>query len=143
MPIRAENKDRYPDNWSEISARVRGLAHQRCEWCGVRNHAWGYRENSKFCEVSRKGLPRDYGRPPFWFGTRRIIEIVLTVAHMDHQPENCELSNLKALCQKCHNAYDAPHRAAGIRERARQALGVDELPLPAPPAIDAAQPGRE
>jgi 5-methylcytosine-specific restriction endonuclease McrA len=35
----------------------------------------------------------------------------LTIAHLDHTPENCAAENLKALCQKCHNKYDAKHRA--------------------------------
>ena len=37
--------------------------------------------------------------------------VVLTVAHLDHTPENCDPSNLRALCQRCHNKYDAKHRA--------------------------------
>jgi hypothetical protein len=36
--------------------------------------------------------------------------VVLTVAHMDHEPENCSNDNLRALCQRCHNRYDGPHR---------------------------------
>ena len=38
------------------------------------------------------------------------IVIVLTVAHLDHNPENCTDSNLASLCQRCHNIYDRPHR---------------------------------
>lgn len=37
--------------------------------------------------------------------------VVLTIAHLDHTPENCDPSNLRALCQQCHNRYDAKHRA--------------------------------
>lgn len=29
---------------------------------------------------------------------------------LDHNPQNNEPSNLKALCQKCHNNYDIEHR---------------------------------
>jgi hypothetical protein len=36
--------------------------------------------------------------------------VVLTVAHLDHQPENCADDNLKAMCQRCHNRYDQKHR---------------------------------
>ena len=55
----------------------------------------------------------------------RIVKIILTVAHLDHSPENCTDENLKALCQRCHNRYDAPMRAAGrkARKRATQATG--------------------
>ena len=37
--------------------------------------------------------------------------MVLTVAHLDHTPENCEPENLKAMCQRCHLTYDAAHHA--------------------------------
>lgn len=57
----------------------------------------------------------------------RIVRIVLTVAHLDHQPENVGDDNLAALCQRCHNRYDAKMRAAGIRERARAAAALGDL----------------
>ena len=83
MPIRPENKGRYPKNWKEIRDELLEAAGHRCQWCGVENHS--IREN----------------------GSR----VVLTIAHMDHKPENVDPSNLRVLCQKCHNAYDAQHRA--------------------------------
>lgn len=43
-------------------------------------------------------------------------KIVLTVAHLDHQPENCDDDNLKAMCQKCHNNYDRQHRNWTVRQ---------------------------
>jgi hypothetical protein len=51
--------------------------------------------------------------------------VVLTVAHLNHMPEDCSDENLLAMCQRCHNAYDAPMRRAGIvaRRRAAAALG--------------------
>jgi hypothetical protein len=36
---------------------------------------------------------------------------VLTVAHLDHRPENCDRSNLKALCAPCHCRYDLSQMA--------------------------------
>lgn len=47
--------------------------------------------------------------------------VVLTVAHLDHTPENCDPDNLRAMCQGCHNRYDAPHRAESRRRNAEQA----------------------
>ena len=36
MPIHPEMKDLYPDDWADISHRVRfERAHGRCEWCGA------------------------------------------------------------------------------------------------------------
>lgn len=54
-------------------------------------------------------------------------KIVLTVAHLDHKPENCDDANLLHLCQSCHNRYDAPVRAAGIKSRARAARAAGDL----------------
>ena len=87
MPIKPENKSRYPKNWKEIRERILKRANNRCEFCGVENHT--YRYNPK---------------------TGKDAYIVLTIAHLDHTPENCSDDNLKALCQRCHNQYDAEHR---------------------------------
>lgn len=32
----------------------------------------------------------------------------LTVHHLDHNPSNCERSNLAALCQRCHLHFQQP-----------------------------------
>lgn len=37
-------------------------------------------------------------------------KVVLTIAHMDWDETNSEDDNLKALCQRCHNKWDAPQR---------------------------------
>jgi len=57
-----------------------------------------------------------YGRPTA-NGKRHPITgsvVVLTIAHLDHQPKNCDDGNLRACCQRCHNTYDAYHRRAPI-----------------------------
>jgi hypothetical protein len=44
--------------------------------------------------------------------------VVLTTAHVHGTtPEQCGDEDLFAACQRCHNLYDAPARAAGIRSR--------------------------
>lgn len=53
--------------------------------------------------------------------------VILTVAHLDHTPENCSDDNLKAMCQRCHNKYDAPMRRRGMKERARAALNIPDM----------------
>jgi 5-methylcytosine-specific restriction endonuclease McrA len=93
MPIRPENRARYPKDWPAIRRAIRERAQERCESCGAEN-----------------------GKPNPITGSR----VVLTVAHLDHTPENCAPENLRAWCQRCHNAYDAPMRRAGIAAR-RQA----------------------
>ena len=59
-------------------------------------------------EARRKDVENHtYRRNP---KTGKDAYIVLTIAHLDHTPENCSDDNLKALCQRCHNRYDAEHR---------------------------------
>ena len=38
--------------------------------------------------------------------------VVLTTAHLSHDPSDNRDENLKALCQACHNRYDAAKRVA-------------------------------
>jgi hypothetical protein len=64
------------------------------------------------------------------YGTGSLV--VLTVAHLDHVPENCDLANLRAMCQGCHLHYDLEHHAQTRREnerRAREDAGQGTLPI--------------
>ena len=142
MPIRPENRARYPKDWKAISASIRDRAKNRCEECGLVNGALGGRLHGEWCEplplddTGRLPQPGDIAwcrRRSLFIGRNvlaarlKIVRIVLTVAHLDHQPENCAPSNLKAWCQRCHNRYDAKTRAAGIKERRRAIAAVGDL----------------
>lgn len=113
MPIRPENRSKYPPDWKEISARIRfERAGGRCECdgrCGE-DHARGR------CAA-------EHGEPHPVTGSI----VVLTVMHLDHDPTHNEDENLMAGCQKCHNRYDAPMRRKGI---------ADRRPLPLFDAVD-------
>lgn len=127
MPIRPENRARYPKDWAQISLAIRQRAGQRCEECGVSNHQLGGRdEKGRWWEAeptgtgnTPSGLTWPHEGDHNWCNRNgekrqlRIVRIVLTVAHLDHTPENCDPTNLKALCQRCHNRYDAATRRAG------------------------------
>jgi hypothetical protein len=112
MPIRPENRSRYPKDWKAISHRIRfERAHSRCECDGE-------------CGADH------IGRCSEVHGTHHTLTgsiVVLTVAHLDHVPENCSADNLKAMCQRCHNRYDAPMRRAGINARRHAAQAVSDL----------------
>jgi hypothetical protein len=113
MPIRPENRARYPKDWKTISFRIRaGRAAWRCECMG---------ECGDHGCMNR--CPAKQGKPHPLTGSK----VVLTVAHLDHTPENCSDDNLKAMCQRCHNRLDAPMRRAGIAERARLARADRDL----------------
>ncbi len=55
--------------------------------------------------------------------------MVLTVAHLDHTPENVADDNLRAMCQRCHLRYDARHHAANARRTREQRTGQMSPPL--------------
>lgn len=99
----------YPKNWPEISAAIRKRADNRCEFCKVENGAKGWRDKfgefHKLRELATTVSIRDLRL----MTGKRIIAIVLTVAHLDHNPANCDPDNLRALCQSCHLNYDLKH----------------------------------
>ncbi len=106
MPIRPEMRDKYPKDWKLISHEVREAAGWRC----VGSNAYpGCRAKHGFEHPSTGSI------------------VVLTVAHLDHDPTNCDRDNLRAWCQRCHNKYDAPHRREGMRQRARAEMAIGDL----------------
>ena len=55
----------------------------------------------------------------------RQTRVVLAAAHLDHDPGNNRLRNLRSLCQRCHMIHDRPHHLARrrITYLLRRALG--------------------
>ena len=90
MPM---ERGRYPAGWKAIARAVKEEAGWKCERCG------------KQCR--RPGEPFDTHRN------------TLTVAHLDHTPENCARENLMAMCAPCHLRYDAAQHAESRRRRAK------------------------
>lgn len=125
MPIRPENKARYPKDWAKISIRIRlDRANNICECtgeCGIDHSLGGLVRNGRCTAINREPHPSTGSM------------VVLTVAHLDHVPENCADDNLKAMCQQCHNRYDMPMRRAGMKERARAQCASGDLFEPTPP----------
>jgi hypothetical protein len=82
MPI---NYKEYHLKWKLISILIRRhRARNKCERCGA---------------VNRKPHPITGS------------EVVLTVAHLDHDKKNNNFKNLLAMCQRCHLKHDARHHA--------------------------------
>lgn len=110
MPIRPENRARYPKDWKAISLEVREAAGWACE--GSPAFPDCRAENAK---------------PHPATGSK----VVLTVAHLNHTPEDNgepgNRPNLRAWCQRCHNTYDMPMRRAGIASRARESKAAADL----------------
>lgn len=96
MPIRPENKHRYPANWKDISLRIKERAGWQCECLG---------ECGRGTHPNR--CPNTHNKPAYGTGSK----VILTTAHLNHTPENCDDNNLKAMCQGCHLHYDKDHHA--------------------------------
>lgn len=77
MPI---NPARYPENWKEISLRIRFEVDEgKCRFCGA-----------------------EHGKQHPITGSL----VILTTAHLDHKLTDHSDENLAALCQRCHLNFD-------------------------------------
>jgi hypothetical protein len=119
MQIRPELRPLYPPRWRELSSHVRfERAEGRCQRCG-RPHLVLLRclpDGRWFDEQAATWRDRR-GRPARWPDLMeairfRMTRIVLAAAHLDSDPTNNRLKNLRALCQRCHMLHDRPHHLA-------------------------------
>jgi len=67
--------------------------------------------------------PNLHGEPAYGTGSK----VVLTTAHLDHTPENCDDDNLKAMCQGCHLHYDRDHHKESRQRNIEKDSG--QIPL--------------
>lgn len=136
MPIKPENKKRYPENWKQIRTEILERAKNKCEQCNAENHSRIMRgtgddagtymteDAEVFCAETGDLLGRirmcDYT-------AKKAITVVLTIAHLDHTPENCDPSNLRAWCQRCHLDYDKHHHAINAAATRKSRLAIGDL----------------
>lgn len=108
MPIK--DKTKYPQDWKQISEYIRFTrAQNKCEFCGVQNYTIGWR--SADGTLNGADSPTRNGE--------KLIKIILTTAHLDHDTTNNDHDNLRALCQRCHLRHDLElHKANAARTRA-------------------------
>lgn len=136
MPIRPENKARYPADWKQIRGRILARAGNCCERCKAPNltmvargegrHAGTYMTDD--AEVIDAETGENLGQCRMSdYGVERMVRIVLTIAHLDHTPENCSDDNLRAWCQRCHLRYDQQHHVESRRLNRRTAGGQLQL----------------
>ena len=95
MPM---ERERYPANWKQIALEVKERADWKCQRCG-----------------------RQCRRPGEPFDTHRNT---LTVAHLNHVPEDIRPENLMAMCSACHLRYDAAHHVE-TRKKKRLDNNID------------------
>jgi hypothetical protein len=132
MPIPDDIREHYPDDWQKIRERIRerstsseavrqlavGEAPQEvraalraqpcCEWCGVpevpgvarSGRCWMLYEVPHGPSGERRG--EGVATSLEWHE----VEVVLTIAHLCHDPRCDRPDHLRALCQACHLWYD-------------------------------------
>lgn len=101
MPIRPEMRALYPKDWKQIVAAVAERSGGQCECSGE-------------CGVDHEGRCSavNYEAHPVT-GSK----VVLTTAHLDHDPTGRDLLRLRHMCQRCHLRYDRDHHAETRRSR--------------------------
>jgi hypothetical protein len=133
MPIRRHRRFFYPIDWVQLSNMIRfRRAKGRCEGCG-RPHGKtvAHLGDGRWWDDEAGAWRSGKGRvvrslPPLGPDTAvKQTKVVLACAHLDHDPGNNEMSNLKAFCQRCHMLHDKPEhlRQRRITYSKRKAMG--------------------
>lgn len=114
MPISKEKMKLYPGGsirskeWLKFRAEILARANNQCE--GTPHHP--------DCRVQNYELHPETGG-----------KIVLTIAHMDWDESHADPDRCRALCQRCHNQWDAPQRqknAAKTRREKSQQVDIED-----------------
>lgn len=83
-----KERSRYPDNWEEISKHVRYVIYDnRCQMCGLQGGELYPGEN---------------------------VKVVIDCCHIIDDYTNHDISNLIALCKRCHWNFDNTKRGNGF-----------------------------
>jgi hypothetical protein len=122
MPIKPELRWFYPSDWPDISRRVRfDRAGGVCEGCR-RPHGQIVRclPDGRWFDGNAQTWRNNHGRPARWPDLVEAVHlrqtrVVLAAAHLDHDPRNNRMRNLKSLCQRCHLIHDRFHHMARRR----------------------------
>lgn len=131
MPIKKENRARYPKDWKAVSFAAKERAGWRCAHagCGAKQYCVGrwlkgpdgalvWTPHADYAGdfMEAKQMAAEYsfflfGDGPVPKGETPVIVIVLTTAHLNHDPTDCAPENLVPMCQRHHLAYDKEHHA--------------------------------
>ncbi len=135
MPIRPDLAALYPPDWPEISHRIRFVRAQgRCERCDRPHGRLVYTlPDGSWLDPSAPDGWRDDLGEPIGPPSRAELEylgltrVVLTTAHVDHDPRNNADMNLMAWCSRCHIINDMPHHRAQTRLTWRSRWALADL----------------
>ena len=120
MPISKHNRSKYlggsiqSPEWRELRDSILERADNRCECtceCGT-----DHRRDIKGKALDRRCHSIVGGHNP-----QSGHPVQLGIAHMDNDPTNNDPTNLKAMCRRCHNMLDQPHRTKSARRNRKWA----------------------
>lgn len=125
MPIRRELRKFYTTpEWKAARAEVRERAGDRCEQCGAKNGATGWRmATGRFVDIGVCSVERP--------ANTRLIFIQCGCAHLNNVAGDDRPENLAWLCRGCHLHHDQDfHRLTrSIRKDAARPLLTQEFRL--------------
>lgn len=109
MPM---NRKLYPADWDAIARQIKDAAGWTCQECGKpcirpgesRDDFWERIQGSTWEKDLVESVDdEEFGviEVPVRFG-----RFILTVAHLNHRPEDCRPENLRAWCSCCHGRFD-------------------------------------
>lgn len=108
MPIKAEKRHLYPGGgihskeWQAFRGELLARAGNRCEGT----------PQFPACRAANRQPHPETGS-----------QVVLTIAHMDHDESHADPQRCRALCQRCHLNWDRDHHKA-TRARTRRATAA-------------------
>lgn len=133
---RAASREKTEAGYLMPQAGIERIGKPCCEWCGKPNGVevpvhgdgrWQWMTKTPEGDVSiwlksregkdLDGFMLDYEPEPHWQSYDRLTKTVLTVAHLDQDPRGSDIERLRALCQRCHIAYDKQPAQRAKRER--------------------------
>lgn len=143
MPIRVERAHLYPGGsikspeWRAIRKRIGERSGWRCETCGaphmtiVARGSYGGRDAYMIIDTgevfdAETGLKMATMKLSA-FGAYRVLKIVLTVAHLNHDETDSDDANLAHLCQRHHLRLDAKHHARNAARTRRNRGGQMDM----------------
>jgi len=141
MPIRKDLQHFYGREWrTVIRPRILARDENRCNFCTKPNHATVYQIVSPgraMWWIETMGFPpfnqhlitnngdllsTEAQLLPLSKGYR--VRVVLTIAHLNHDPTDNRDKNLAALCQWCHLHHDRQHHKKTRATRKDQARPI-------------------
>jgi hypothetical protein len=115
-----DRRELYPLNWGAISWMVLERAEWRCQCHGECGRLVEHLHRADGRCRNRHGQPR-------WGGQPWQRPVILSAAHLDHDPSSRDLGSILAYCESCHLSFDQPQHLATRRANREAALGL--MPL--------------